>query len=304
MLGFGSFLPPIHNWQDSLDGSSPWRKASTYTWGEVRNTIGIHNFRDWCCNLYNGCIVNYGTGIYWESAAGWKCWLFTSFHLEPCIWPDEISRWIRQRNSVKFSANLGKSATDSLAMIGQAFRGGSLSRTLKVQTHRDRNRRDRRRAKPRACSSFSMISTGLFTKNFTATAWKCAKTSLRIFATKELAVAPRQRTVSLPFYPGIFSPKTIRLPSPPTPYFYFFPRLKVKQEDRHFDTAEVIEAESRAVLNSLTEHDSKDTIQNDRSAGNGAYSRKGLLWGWWCSRPKVSFDQMAAPVPEIMDGSL
>jgi hypothetical protein len=42
---------------------------------------------------------------------------------------------------------------------------------------------------------------------------------------------------------------------PHTPYFSLFPRLKIKLKGRHFDTTEVMETESQAVLNSLTEHD-------------------------------------------------
>jgi hypothetical protein len=38
---------------------------------------------------------------------------------------------------------------------------------------------------------------------------------------------------------------------PHPPYFYLFPRLKVKLKGRHFDITEVIEAESQAVLNTL-----------------------------------------------------
>jgi hypothetical protein len=34
--------------------------------------------------------------------------------------------------------------------------------------------------------------------------------------------------------------------------------LKIKLKGRHFDTIEVIEAESQAVLNTLTEHDFQD----------------------------------------------
>jgi hypothetical protein len=44
-------------------------------------------------------------------------------------------------------------------------------------------------------------------------------------------------------------------------------------------------------------------LQNDRGAGNGAYTRKGTIFQvlWWPVGPKLVFDQMAAPVPEIMD---
>jgi hypothetical protein len=37
--------------------------------------------------------------------------------------------------------------------------------------------------------------------------------------------------------------------------------LKTKLKDRHFDTIEVIEAESQTALISLTEHDFQDAIK-------------------------------------------
>jgi hypothetical protein len=37
--------------------------------------------------------------------------------------------------------------------------------------------------------------------------------------------------------------------------------LKIKLEGRHFDTTEVMEAESQAVLNSLTEHGFQDAFK-------------------------------------------
>jgi hypothetical protein len=37
--------------------------------------------------------------------------------------------------------------------------------------------------------------------------------------------------------------------------------LKIKQKSRHFDTIEVIQAESQALLNTLTEHDFQDTFK-------------------------------------------
>jgi hypothetical protein len=84
---------------------------------------------------------------------------------------------------------------------------------------------------------------------------------------------------------------------------FLFPRLKTKLKGRHFDTTRVIQAESQALLNSLTQHDFPEAFKtNGRSAGNCAYARKGTT-----SRSvgsKLIFGQMAAPVPEIMDESL
>jgi hypothetical protein len=62
---------------------------------------------------------------------------------------------------------------------------------------------------------------------------------------------------------------------PPTTFFW----LKIKLKRSHFDTNEVIEAESQAVLNTHTEHDSQDTFRNSRSTGNEAYTWKRLLRG-------------------------
>jgi hypothetical protein len=37
--------------------------------------------------------------------------------------------------------------------------------------------------------------------------------------------------------------------------------LKIQLKDRHFDTIEVMEAESQAVLNTLTEHGFQDALK-------------------------------------------
>jgi hypothetical protein len=80
-------------------------------------------------------------------------------------------------------------------------------------------------------------------------------------ATKELDDASRQRTVShFLFHKEIFTQKknmTVVIHPP----FSLFPRLKIKPKGRHFDTTEVIEAESQAVLNTLTEHNFQDAFK-------------------------------------------
>jgi hypothetical protein len=49
--------------------------------------------------------------------------------------------------------------------------------------------------------------------------------------------------------------------APHTPYFSLFPRLKIKLKGRHFDTVEVMEVKSQAVLNTATEHDLEDAFK-------------------------------------------
>jgi hypothetical protein len=65
--------------------------------------------------------------------------------------------------------------------------------------------------------------------------------------------------------------------------------LKIKLKSRHFDTTEVIKAESHVVLNTLTEHDFQDEFKKGRSAGNSEYGQKETTFRVMvASRPKVS----------------
>jgi hypothetical protein len=78
----------------------------------------------------------------------------------------------------------------------------------------------------------------------------------------------------------------------------------IKLKRRHFDTTEVMEAESQMVLKTLTEHDFQDAFKNGTSTRKGACAWKGTTSRMMvASRRKASSDQTAAPVPEIMDGS-
>jgi hypothetical protein len=67
---------------------------------------------------------------------------------------------------------------------------------------------------------------------------------------------------------------------PHPPYFPLYPRLKIKLKGRHFDTIEVMEAESQAVLNSLTEHDFQGAFKKmAESLGTVHTLGRGLLRG-------------------------
>jgi hypothetical protein len=57
------------------------------------------------------------------------------------------------------------------------------------------------------------------------------------------------------------------------------------------------------VLNILTEHCFQDAFKQGRSTGNGAYSWHGATSRVMIARRPRVFDQMAAPVPKIMDQS-
>jgi predicted helicase len=56
--------------------------------------------------------------------------------------------------------------------------------------------------------------------------------------------------------------------------------LKIKLKGRHFDPIEVIEAESQAVLNTLTDHDFQEAFKKMAEALGTVHTRgRGLLRG-------------------------
>jgi hypothetical protein len=64
-----------------------------------------------------------------------------------------------------------------------------------------------------------------------------------------------------PFFTGeFFLPDNTTVVPQPT-YFVVFSRVKIKPKERHFDTIEVMEAESQAVLNTVTEHYFQDAFK-------------------------------------------
>jgi len=70
--------------------------------------------------------------------AGWMWAVFTRVYLESCTWPVAIftmDQRKEQRVCIKFCANLGKSATETLTMIQQTFGDQSLSHAQMFQWH-------------------------------------------------------------------------------------------------------------------------------------------------------------------------
>jgi hypothetical protein len=65
--------------------------------------------------------------------------------------------------------------------------------------------------------------------------------------------------------------------------------LKIKLKGRHFDTIEVIEAESQAMMKTLREHDFQDAFKKWQKC--------------WKRCIRAEGDQMAAPVFEIIYAS-
>jgi hypothetical protein len=58
-------------------------------------------------------------------------------------------------------------------------------------------------------------------------------------------------------------------------YFSLFPRLKMKLKGRHFDKTQVLEAESQAVLNTITEHDFQDAFKKIQKFRNWCIHAEG-----------------------------
>jgi hypothetical protein len=159
--------------------------------------------------------------------------------------------------------------------------------------------RNRRRTKSRACSSFYLTLRGLLTKNVS---WQAKKSILHTTVTISgvcenvrrlrpvLAVASWQHTFShFLFHLAIFFYQTHDCRPPPT-LLFCFPYWRWNWGNgSHFDTIEVIEAESQAVLNTLTEHDFQGAFKTGRSAGNSSCMQKTTTSRVMvASRPKVS----------------
>jgi hypothetical protein len=81
--------------------------------------------------------------------------------------------------------------------------------------------------------------------------------------------------------------------------------MKIKLKVHNFYTIEVIEAESQVVLNTNRTRIPGCISKMAEALRTVDTRRRGLPHGcWWLVGPKLVPDQMAAPVLEIMNGSL
>jgi hypothetical protein len=168
-------------------------------------------------------MVDDSTSISWESAykisrSSVDVLIFTSVYLEPCIWPDVISRWIQQRNSECASSfvqisekvqwrpwqSLSKCSRKSAWAVHGCLNGISkLTKTEKGQTSEVQSHEHAHHFLWHQEDCSQTIHPGrpksqfhILLWRFTVTAWKCANTLPWTLATRELAVASSQHTIS------------------------------------------------------------------------------------------------------------
>jgi hypothetical protein len=171
--------------------------------------------------------------------AGWMCWIFMSFYLESCILPDAISQWIRQRNSEN-ATFLYRDITGDGSWI-YSYDLETEQRSSQWKSPNSPRPKKARQVKSKVKSMlkifFGIKSTvhkefvlkgksrfRILLWHVMATVWKCAKTSPQTLATKQLAVASRQCTISHFFFsPENFWPRTTRLSFPSTSLTWFGP---------------------------------------------------------------------------------
>jgi hypothetical protein len=124
-------------------------------------------------------------------------------------------QWLDKLSGKKAGAVHGKS---KLTVTGKSETGEKKSQAHAHHFHWHQRDCSQRILPDRPHSKFRILLW-----RFTATAWKCVKTSPRTLASTELAVASRQRTAShFLFHQGLFDEKQHDYGPPTLPSFLFF----------------------------------------------------------------------------------
>jgi len=190
-----------------------------------------------------------------------------------------------QRVCIKFCANLGKSATETLEMIQQGFRDQSLSRTQVFQWHaRFKTSRtsvddDEHTGRPTSCTTPETVAcrticdiaeeveVGYGTCQRVLTEELGMHHVTAKFVPRILTADQKQQRVAHQF---LAKNKIAVIPHPPYSSdlascdFFLFPKMKLKLKGRRFNTSEEIQAKTQKVLDTLTEKDFQETFQKWR----------------------------------------
>jgi hypothetical protein len=203
----------------------------------------------------------------------------SSFYLESCIWPDVISQWIRQRNSIKFCANLRKVQHRLWEWLDKCLNWMLCSGETGEEQSQEHAHNFLWHQKEFVLAAQTVNSCILLWR-FMVTAWKCDKTLHRTLVTKELAVAS-QHTVSQLLHQGIFDQHDY---CPPPTLLSLFPQF--------------IKAELQVVLNTHRTWLPGCILKMALALGTVHMWGSGLLQGqWWSVDPKFSFSPIGGSSP-------
>ena len=195
-----------------------------------------------------------------------------------------------QRVCIKFCANLGKSATETLEMIQLGFGDQSLSRAQVFQWHtRFKTGRtsvdDERTGRPTSCTTPETVARiqELIRRDRRLTIRDIAEevevsygTCQRVlkevlgmhsfaakFVPRILTADQKQQRVNVLTHQFLAKNKIAIIPTHRTPliWHHVTPKMKLKLKGRRFNTITEIQAETQKVLNTLTESNFQEAFQ-------------------------------------------
>ena len=195
-----------------------------------------------------------------------------------------------QRVCIKVCASLGKSATETLTMIQQAFGDQSLSRAQVFQWHARFETGltsvgdDEHTGRPTSCTTPEIVArnqelVGPFTTLLMR--WELVMGHANRFWQKNWAFTVSQpnlcpltwqltRSVNVCTEMNWTEKQSVCHPHPPyspdlaPSDFFLFPKMKLKLKGHRFDTTEEMEANSQRMLDTLTEKDFQEAFQKWR----------------------------------------